>query len=101
MHPPAGQVPGGTMPEGNSVTNRGFCARRHTFRAGAVETSGWPHLAVSIHAGAPVRAVCMRDGRRTASVVTRGDIEIIPPGEPGRWEDEAPAEVIVMRVDRA
>ncbi len=89
------------MPEGTSITHRGFCAKRHTFPAGVVETAGWPQLCVSIHAGAPVRAVCVRGGRRTASLVTRGDIEIIPAGEPGRWEDEAPAEAVVMRLDRA
>lgn len=89
------------MPEGTSVIERGFCAKRHTFPAGVVETAGWPQLCVSLHAGAPVRAVCVRDGRRSATVLTRGDIEIIPAGEPGRWEDENPAEAVVMRLDRA
>ena len=88
------------MPEGTTVSERGFCAKRHTFPAGVVESSGWPQLIVSIHAGAPVRATCVRDGRSTTSVVRSGDIEIIPPGEPGRWEDESPAEAVVMRFDR-
>jgi AraC family transcriptional regulator len=89
------------VPEGNSVVDRGFCARRHTFPAGVVTTSGWPHLVVSLHVGAPVRAACVRDGRAITSILTRGDIEIIPPGEPGRWEDEGPAEAVVMRADRS
>jgi AraC family transcriptional regulator len=89
------------MAEGTSAIARGFCAKRHTFPAGVVETTGWPQLCVSVHAGAPVRAVCVRDGRSIASVLTRGDIEIIPAGEPGRWEDESPAEAVVMRLDRA
>jgi AraC family transcriptional regulator len=90
------------MPEGisSAAAARGFCAKRHTFPAGVVETTGWPQLCVSVHVGAPVRATCVRDGRSTTGVVTRGDIEIIPPGEPGRWEDESPAEAVVMRFER-
>src|SRR5438105_3312443 len=58
------------------------------------------HGGVPRHVGAPVRATCVRNGRSTTSVVTRGDVEIIPAGEPGRWEDEAPAEAVVMRFAR-
>jgi AraC family transcriptional regulator len=87
------------MPDGAVNSDRGFCARRHVFPAGVVETAGWPDLHVSMHVGAPVRAVCVRDGRRREGLLTAGDIDIIAPGEPGRWEDEGPAEALVMRME--
>ena len=44
-----------------------------------------------MHLGAPVRAVCIVDGRQSNRVQREGDVDVIPAGLPGVWRDETPA----------
>lgn len=78
---------------------RGFTVARVMMPAGVTENPGARFHLISLHAGPPVRASCVRGGLSYQSLQTRGDIEIIPAGEAGRWVDEAPAEVLWMRID--
>lgn len=89
-----------TGAEPQRIAAHGFHVERRAMPAGVVETSGFAELVVSLHSGPPVRATCLRDGRSYSGVHVRGDIEIVPAGEKGRWEDEDPAEVLMMRLDR-
>ena len=79
--------------------SRGFSVARVVMPAGVTENPGLAVHLISLHAGAPVHASCVRGGRSYLSLQTRGDIEIVPAGERGRWIDETPAEVLLMRVD--
>ena len=81
------------------VPSRGFSVARIVMPAGVTENPGAPVHLVSLHAGKPVQASCVRGGRSYVALQTRGDIEIIPKGEGGRWVDEGPAEVLLMRID--
>ena len=81
------------------LPSRGFSVARVVMPAGVTENPGAPFHLVSLHAGAPVRASCVRGGRSYVALQTRGDIEIVPRGEAGRWVDEEPAEVLLMRND--
>ncbi len=78
---------------------RGFTVARVMMPAGVTENPGARFHLISLHAGPPVRASCVRGGLSYQSLQTRGDIEIIPAGEAGRWVDESPAEVLWMRID--
>jgi AraC family transcriptional regulator len=84
---------------GLEVPARGFSVERKLFPGGLVESSGSPLHVVSVLAGAPVRVDCRRGGRHYVGLFKRGDIEIVPKGESGRWIDEGPADLIIMRID--
>jgi len=84
---------------GLEVPARGFSVERKVFPAGVTESAGSPLHVVSLHAGPPVRASCVRGGRSYVALIKRGDMEIVPKGEGGRWVDEAPAEALIMRID--
>lgn len=84
---------------GAGASNAGFSIARISFPAGVTESAGSSRHTISLHTGAPVRASCVRGGRSHVALLTRGDIEIIPRGEGGRWVDEGPAECLIMRLD--
>lgn len=77
----------------------GFSVERRAFPAGVVETDGVPAHTVTLFSGAPFRAQCTRGGRSYVAMFKRGDLEIIPKGQAGRWVDEGPGECLIMRVD--
>jgi AraC family transcriptional regulator len=77
----------------------GFSLMRKIFPPGVTESAGSSVHIVNLHAGPPVQASCVRAGRAYVARLTRGDIEIIPKGEGGRWVDDGPAECLIMRID--
>lgn len=79
----------------------GFRAELHSLPPGVVELSPLPHHLLSIHAGAPVRAICRCDGPLRQRLQMRGDIDLIPSGMAGRWEDESSATALVLRLEPA
>jgi len=79
--------------------SRGFSIARVVMPGGEVKSAGSPFHTVTLHAGAPVRVNCERGGRAYAALLSRGDIEIVPKGEGGRWVDDGPIELLVMRID--
>jgi len=54
-----------------------------------------------IHVGAPVRANCRIDGVHQDRVQVRGDIDLVPAGAAGCWEDDGPATILYFRVSPA
>lgn len=79
----------------------GFRAELHSLPPGVVALSPLPHHLLSIHAGTPVRATCRCDGHLRQRLQMRGDIDIIPAGVDGRWEDESSATALVLRLEPA
>ena len=79
----------------------GFRAELHSLPPGVVELPPLPHHLLSIHAGAPVRATCRCDGPLHRRLQMRGDIDLIPAGLDGRWEDESSATALVLRLEPA
>lgn len=67
---------------------------RHAVPAGA-----WH--ALGIHVGTPVNADCSLDGRRLRRVQKAGDIDIIPAGASGVWEDDAACRILRVNLEPA
>lgn len=86
---------------GFEVPARGFTFERKLFPGGLVESSGAPTHVVSMVVGAPVRVDCLRGGRHFVGLLKRGDLEIVAKGEGGRWIDEGPADLLIMRIEPA
>jgi AraC family transcriptional regulator len=51
---------------------------------------------LGLHMGPPVRASCACDGRRMQRVQKSGDIDIVPAGMDGSWEDDADSHVLQL-----
>lgn len=79
---------------------RGVSARLHHFPGGRVELAASPFDLISIHVGAPVRVTCHCDGVVHRRLQAHGDIDIVPAGTAGYWEDEGPASALVLRLPR-
>jgi AraC family transcriptional regulator len=58
------------------------------------------HL-ISIHVGAPVRVACRYAGRAHQRLQAHGDIDIVPAGVSGVWEDETAATALNLRIPPA
>ncbi len=72
----------------------------HLFAAPAGVTAMEPqasHL-LSIHVGPPVRAACRCDGRTHERWQSEGDIDLVPAGLAGTWEDDRPATALLLRL---
>jgi AraC family transcriptional regulator len=64
--------------------------------AGLFERPATPTHLLALHASGPVRASCRCDGRLDRRIQRRGDIDIVPAGFPGSWEDEGPATALAI-----
>src|SRR5215510_10945586 len=53
---------------------------------------------LGIHFGPPVNADCYCDGRRMRRVQKPGDIDIVPAGMDGSWEDDADCRILRLRL---
>lgn len=51
---------------------------------------------LGMHVGPPVNASCACDGRRLRRVQKSGDIDIVPAGMDGTWEDDADVHVLQL-----
>ena len=58
------------------------------------------HL-ISIHVGAPVRVACRYAGRAHQRLQAHGDIDVVPAGVAGIWEDETAATALTLRIPPA
>jgi AraC family transcriptional regulator len=69
--------------------------------------AGTTHAAAStshrlgIHVGRAVRASCRFGGRTHARVQRRGDIDLVPAGAPGVWEDDRSTRILAIRISNA
>jgi len=77
---------------------RGISARLHHFPGGRVELAASPFDLISIHVGQPVHVVCRCDGIVHRRLQAHGDIDIVPAGTAGYWEDDGPASALVVRL---
>jgi AraC family transcriptional regulator len=69
--------------------------------AGPLHAPASPHHCLALHIGRPVRAICRCDGRTHRRLQSRGDIDLVPAGLPGVWEDDRSASVLVVSVSSA
>lgn len=56
---------------------------------------------ISMHIGAPVRVTCRYAGRTHRRLQAHGDIDVVPAGIGGAWEDETAATALVVHVSPA
>ena len=54
--------------------------------SGAIEIPARTHPAILLHVGPSVHVGCDRGGRKYRGVTVHGDVDIVPPGTPCRWE---------------
>lgn len=86
--------PGEPLPEGLS-------AELYGFTPGSVAVPPVASYLVSVHIGDPVPASCRADGEARDRLQREGDIDVLPPGIPGYWEDEIPARTLAVRMPAA
>jgi AraC family transcriptional regulator len=65
-----------------------------TTSAGVTRGDASPHVQLGVHLGRPVRATCRFDGRVHARLQSRGDIDLVPAGVSGTWEDDRATRVL-------
>lgn len=69
----------------------------HVPRGKALVTAGKMHL-LGIHYGPPVNADCSCGGQRMRRVQLAGDIDVVPAGAEGSWEDDRECRILRLRV---
>lgn len=67
-------------------------------KAGATRVPASPDHRFGLHTGRPVRAVCRVDGRTHRRLQSRGDIDLVPAGMPGVWEDDRPTTMLRVQI---
>src|SRR6185436_7944318 len=65
-------------------------------RAGVTRTLPSRDHRLVCHVGQPVRATCRADNRTHHRLQSRGDIDVIPAGIPGVWEDDGASAVLLI-----
>ena len=65
---------------------------------GVSHVPGAPTHRLGVHFGRAVNADCRCDGRRHRRVQAHGDIDIVPAGLDGVWEDDADCTILRLRV---
>jgi len=53
---------------------------------GVLELPGLEDVLIGVHVGKSAKLACQRDGKRFSGTAVHGDIEIVPPHRPMRWE---------------
>jgi len=81
-----------------AATASGLSVELLAMPAGVVELRPMTDHLLSIHAGAPVRVACRADGRTFRRLQQPGDIDVLPAGLTGIWEDETAATVLLLRL---
>jgi AraC family transcriptional regulator len=61
---------------------------------GLAHVPGGEMHSLGVHFGPPVNANCRCDGRRMRRVQKHGDIDIVPAGVDGSWEDDADCHIL-------
>jgi AraC family transcriptional regulator len=60
-----------------------------------------PEHRLILHLGAPVRADCRIDGLRQSRLQIHGDLDLVPAGAAGCWEDDRPATILHFKISPA
>ena len=66
--------------------------------AGTTQADPSSSHVISMHAGAPVQAWCRCEGLNQRRLQTAGDIDIVPAGASGVWQDEQSATILLLRL---
>ena len=77
---------------------RGLEAEFLRIPAGVTHVPGSSWHRLGIHFGRSVNADCRCDGRRHRRVQAHGDIDIVPMGLDGVWEDDADCTILRLRI---
>jgi AraC family transcriptional regulator len=89
-------------PEGVNGRHPGFVGAEAMLfhaRAGSTVVAASPHHRIGMHLGAPVNAFCSCDGQSHRRVQSDGDMDIVPAGLDGTWEDDADCTILRISVD--
>ncbi|MGO8420664.1 helix-turn-helix transcriptional regulator [Rhizobium ruizarguesonis] len=65
---------------------------------GRTHISGTPYHRLGIHVGRPVRAQCRCDGREHRRLQKHGDIDVVPAGLDGVWEDDRECMILRLKI---
>lgn len=76
----------------------GVGVERLSIAAGLTRVPAMAHHRLGIHVGRAVNASCRCDGRRHVRVQADGDIDIVPAGLDGEWEDDADCSILRVSV---
>lgn len=60
-----------------------------------------PEHRLILHLGAPIRADCRVEGLHQRRVQVHGDLDLVPAGAAGLWEDDRPATLLHFRITHA
>ncbi|MGL4287803.1 MAG: helix-turn-helix domain-containing protein [Phreatobacter sp.] len=85
------------MPGAISSRGRGWVGLEAEFGlipAGLTRVPATLDHRLGIHVGAPVNAACRCDGRVHRRVQSHGDIDVVPAGLAGEWEDDADCSIL-------
>jgi AraC family transcriptional regulator len=67
-------------------------------RAGVTRTLPSRDHRLVCHVGRPVRTTCRTDNRTHHRLQSRGDLDLVPAGIPGIWEDDESSSVLLIHV---
>ncbi len=67
---------------------------------GRTHISGTPYHRLGIHVGRPVRAECRCDGREHRRLQKHGDIDVVPAGLDGVWEDDRECMILRLKISK-
>ncbi|MGO7398931.1 AraC family transcriptional regulator [Rhizobium ruizarguesonis] len=77
---------------------RGLEAELLRIPPGSTHISGTPYHRLGIHVGRPVRAQCRCDGREHRRLQKHGDIDVVPAGLDGVWEDDRECMILRLKI---
>ena len=66
--------------------------------AGRTETRASSRHRLAFHAGRPVRAMCRFAGLSQRRVQSRGDVDVVPAGNAGTWEDDRATRILRIQL---
>jgi AraC family transcriptional regulator len=79
---------------------RGLEAELLRIPPGRMHISGTPYHRLGIHVGRPVRAQCRCDGREHRRLQKHGDIDVVPAGLDGVWEDDRECMILRLTISK-
>jgi AraC family transcriptional regulator len=97
-------APSRSIPGALSSRGRGWVGLEAEFGripAGLTRVPASLHHRMGIHVGRPVNAACRCDGRVHRRIQSHGDIDIVPAGLGGEWEDDADCDILRLWISPA
>ena len=79
----------------------GIAVERRDIAAGLTQVPASAFHRLGVHVGRPVNASCRCDGQRHIRIQSDGDIDIVPAGLDGEWEDDADCTILRLWVSPA